>query len=69
MRRYIAFMWYQYDAAGGWGDKVEGSYDSIEAAVEAIKAADHYSAGSIWHVVDLNDGRVVMDDLGTEYGK
>ncbi len=62
MKRYIVFMWSQYDAAGGWNDKVEGSFDTVEDAVKAVKAEQYYNH-AFWEVIDTQDiGRVVMDD-------
>lgn len=63
-KRYLLFHCDTYYPSGGWADLV-GSFDSIEAIVEALG-----DGAKLWwldhHIVDLETGELVNLDKATE---
>lgn len=55
MKRFLLFCGMQYYPSGGWNDLRDKGYDTLE---EALKAAANRNA-DWWHIVDLNEGRIV----------
>lgn len=58
LKRYMLFMGYLYDSAGGWNEFVE-SFDSAEDAESYAK--EHIDRMDWYQVVDKTDGEKVIN--------
>lgn len=62
MKRYLGFSGSTYYPSGGWEDFI-GSFDTPEAAKEAIYESHADWRYSWGHVVDQETGTVVLDTI------
>ncbi len=60
MLRFLVFAGSNYYPVGGWEDR-QGSFNSLAEAIASAKMVAKREFDGWWHVVDIQEGKIVAD--------